>query len=124
MSANDDFQERRKHKRFDVKRGAFAVSPPSFDKLGQITNISKGGLAFQYSANDEQVKSTSEVEIFATSDDFFLRKLPVKIVLDYEIEAQVPFASAPTRQVSLQFKKLIHYQKILLDHFLKKYTQK
>ena len=124
MSTRNDFQERRKHRRFEVKRGTFAVSPPYFDKLGQIKNISKGGLAFQYSANNEQAKDTSEVEIFSTSDDFFFRELPVKIVLDYEIEAQVPFSSFPTRQVSLQFKKLSHNQKILLDYFLKKYTQK
>lgn len=124
MSTKNDSPERRKHKRFQVKRGTFAVSPPSFDKLGQIKNISKGGLTFQYSGGNEQAKSTSEVEIFSTSDDFFLRKLPVKIVLDHETETQVPFSSFPTRQVSLQFKKLSHNQKILLDYFLKKYTQK
>ena len=48
MSKKDDFHERRKHKRFKAKRGAFAVSLPNFDKLGQIENISEGGFAFQY----------------------------------------------------------------------------
>ena len=125
MSKKNDSRERRKHRRFKTKKGAFAVSLPSFDKLGQIKNISKGGLTFQYSENNGQPKDTfDEVEIFSISDNFFLRKLPVKIVLDYELEAQVPFASFPTKQVSLQFEKMSHNQKVLLDYFLKKYTQK
>ena len=125
MSAKDGLQERRKHKRFDAKRGAFAVSPPSFDKLGQIKNISKGGLAFHYSGNNEQSKDTfDEVEIFSISDDFFLRKLPVKTVLDFEVDTQVPFNSLPQRQASLQFRELNHHQKILLQYFFQKYTRK
>ena len=91
MSKKNGFQERRKHKRFKAKRGAFAVSLPNFDKLGQIKNISEGGLAFQYMGDAEEAKDSVEVEIFLTFDDFFLRKLPAKTVSDFEIGTQVEF---------------------------------
>ena len=123
MSKKDDFQERRKHKRFKAKRGAFAVSLPNFDKLGQIENISEGGFAFQYMGDAEQAKDSVEVEIFSTFDDFFLRKLPVKTVSDFEIGTQVLFSSLPTRQVNLQFGELQHHQKTLLHYFLQQYTR-
>jgi len=124
MSKKNDFQKRRKHKRFKAKRGGFAVSQPSLEKLGQIKNISKGGLAFQYIGNNELSKGPFEVEIFSTFDDFFLSKLPVKTVLDFEVDTKVPFSSLPTRQLSMQFGKLSHKQKLLLGHFIRKYTHK
>ena len=68
MAKGDDFQERRKHKRFKVAEGAFAVSPPYYNKLGQIKDISKGGLACQYLGNNELPKSPLEVEIILTFD--------------------------------------------------------
>ena len=124
MSKKGDFQERRKHKRFEAKRGTFAVSPPGFDKLGQIQNISKGGLAFHYIGDAVQTKDADEIEIFSTFDDFYLRKLPVRPVSDFEVDTRVPFSSLPTRQMSLQFEKLNHHQKILLHYFFQKYTRK
>ena len=44
-----DYIERRKHERFAIKDVAFAILRTENDEeLGQITNISMGGLAFQY----------------------------------------------------------------------------
>jgi hypothetical protein len=124
MAKGDDFQERRKHKRFKVAEGAFAVSPSYYNKRGQIKDISRGGLAFQYLGNNELSKSPLEGEIFLTCDDFCLRKIPVKTVLDFEVDTQIPFSSLPTRQSSIQFGKLSHNQKLLLDHFIREYTHK
>ena len=124
MSIKGDIQERRKHKRFDVKKGAFAVSPPNYEKLGRIKNISRGGLAFQYKGNPETTRDSCELEIFSIVDDFYLRKLPVKTILDFEVRPQVPLNSLPTRQVGLEFKELNHHQKILLHHFLQNHTRK
>ena len=122
MSKMVGFQERRKQKRFNVKRGVLAALVPSFDKLGQIKNISKGGLAFQYMGNAETAKDSCELEILSIVDSFYLRELSVKIVLDCEVDTQVPFSSLQTRQVSIQFEELKDHQKDLLSHFLEKYT--
>ena len=124
MTKRKVFTEKRKHKRFKVKRGAFAVSAPDYNKLGQITDISKDGLAFQYIENGQQTKGLVEVEIFSTVDDFYLKKLPIRTALDFEANKTVSLNSMPIRQLNIQFGKLNHNQKLLLDYFLQKYTHK
>ena len=124
MSKKDYFRERRKHKRFKVKKGFLAVSIPDFKKLGQIKDISKGGLSFQYIDDVEQAKDSVEVEILSIVDDFYLRKLPVRTVLDVEINNPVSMSLLPKRQLSMKFGKLNHYQKELLNHFLQRYTHR
>ena len=124
MRNKEELIERRKHKRFKVKGGAFAVSTPDYKNLGQIKDISKGGLAFQFIENSEQTKGSIEIEIFSTVGDFYLKKLPVRTVLDFEVDNTVSSNSMPMRQWSMQFGKLNHLQKLLLDFFLQKYTCK
>jgi hypothetical protein len=124
MKNKEDLIERRKHKRFKVKEGAFAVATPDYNKRGQIKDISEGGLAFQFIENDEQTKGSIELEIFSTVDNFYLKKLPVRTVMDFKIDNTVSFSSMPMRQLSIKFGKLNHPQKLLLDFFLQKYTHK
>lgn len=124
MRNKKEFIERRKHKRFKVKGGAFAVSTTDCKNLGQIKDISKGGLAFQFIENGEQAKGSIEIEIFSTVGDFYLKKLPAKTVLDFEVDNTVSSHSMPMRQWSIQFGELNYFQKLLLDFFLQKYTCK
>jgi hypothetical protein len=116
--------ERRKHKRFKVKGGAFAVATPDYNKLGQIKDISEGGLAFQFIEDGEQTKGSLEVEIFSTVDDFYIKKIPVRTVLDFELDNTVSSNPTPMRQLSMKFGKLNHPQKLLLSFFIQKYTCK
>jgi hypothetical protein len=116
--------ERRKHKRFKVKEGAFAVAWPDNNKLGPIKDISEGGIAFQFIEDGEQTKGSPEVEIFSTVDDFYMKKLPVRTVLDFELETTVSLNPTPMRQLSMKFGKLNHPQKLLLSFFIQKYTYK
>ena len=124
MRNKEELIERRKHKRFKVKGGAFAVSTPDCKNLGQIKDIGKGGLAFQFIENGEQTKGSFEIEIFSTVGDFYLKKLPVRTVLDFEVDNTVSSNSMVMRQWSMQFGELNYFQKLLLDFFLQKYTCK
>ena len=124
MRKKEGLIERRKHKRFKAKRGAFAVSTTDYKNLGQIKDISKGGLACQFIENGEQTKDSNEIEIFSEVGDFYLKKLPVRTVLDFEVDNTVSSNSMPMRQWSMQFGKLNHLQRLLLDFFLQKYTCK
>ena len=117
-------KERRKHKRFKVKEGAFAVATPDYNRLGQIKDISQGGLAFQFNEDGEQTKDPFEVEIFSTVDDFYIKKIPVRTILDFELEKTVSSNPTPNRQLSMKFGKLNHPQKLLLSFFIHKYTYK
>jgi len=116
--------ERRKHKRFKVKEGAFAVAWPDYNKPGPIKDISEGGLAFQFIEYGEQTKGSLEVEIFSTVDDFYMKKLPVRTILDFELENTISSNSTPMRQLCMKFGKLNYPQRLLLGFFIQKYTYK
>ena len=118
------FIERRKHKRFNVKKGAFVVLSSDYNKMGQIKAISKNGLSFLYYGAGEKLNGSTEVEIFSTVDDFYLKKLRVRIVSDLAQGNKDSSSSTSMRQVSMRFEKLILNQKFLLNYFLKKYTHK
>ena len=126
MTNKKDLIERRKHKRFKAKQGAFAVLTSDYNKLGQIKDIGKGGLSFCYIANGEQTDRFSEIEIYLIgdeiSDDFYLKKIPVRTVVDFEVDNKVSFSSLPMRQLSMHFEKLTSGQIFLLNYFLREYT--
>jgi len=124
MRNKEGLIERRKHQRYKVKGKAFAVSSPDYKNLGQIRDISKGGLSCQFIENGEQTKNSNEIEIFSAVGDFYLKKLPVRTVLDFEIDNTVSSNSIPMRQWSMQFGKLNYLQRLLLNFFLQNYTFK
>jgi hypothetical protein len=124
MSNRTGLIERRKHKRFKAKKGAFVVLSSDYNKMGQIKNIGKGGLSFLYYGAGEKSNGSAEVEIFSTVDDFYLKKLPVRIVSDLVQGNKDSSSSISMQQLSVRFGELIFNQKFLLDYFLKRYTQK
>ena len=124
MTKRIDFPERRKHERFKVKEGVLAVSSPDYDRVGQIKDVSKGGLAFQHLVITESTEEPFEVEILSEFDDFRLEKLPVRAVVDFELDSKGLYALFSIRQLSLQFRRMNHSQKLLLDHFIQRYTHK
>ena len=114
--------ERREHKRFNVKKGIFAVLGTDNFVLGQIKNISMRGLAFEFPDTGVRVAGSTEMEIFSKIYDYYLKKIPIKIIEDYEVERNVAFSSLPIRRLSIQFGKISSAQRLLLDHFLQNYT--
>jgi len=124
MVAKKDFVERRKHQRLKTKEGVFAVLGTDNSRLGQIKNISKGGLAFQYVDTGIQSKGSVEVEIFSNIHDFYLKKLPIKTIEDFELDNAVPSGSLPIRQLNIKFGEMTPFQILLLEHFLENFTCK
>ncbi|MFH2218855.1 MAG: PilZ domain-containing protein [Pseudomonadota bacterium] len=123
MNDVNDNLERRKHERLKAKEGTFAVVTSGNRKLGQVKDISMGGLTFQYVDNGEPVDVLSEVELFSAVYDFHLKKLKVKSVEDLSIDNTVSFSSLPMRQLRIQFGTMTSDQSRLLDFFLRKHTQ-
>ena len=73
--------ERRKNKRYKAVEGAYAAISPNSHKLGQIIDLSIGGLAFKYidTSNEEaEDKQTSEETIFLSSMGYYVGDLPFK----------------------------------------------
>jgi hypothetical protein len=121
MSQGKDESERRKHKRYPVKNGAFAVLGPPSTKIGQIINISMGGLAFGYIAGKEPSDTSFELGILLAEDSFHLTKVPFKTVSDQEAK-EVPFSSLTMRRCGVQFGELRPNQMSQLEYFMQNHT--
>jgi len=111
--------ERRKDKRFQVTRSAHAVLGPHFRKPGQITDISRGGLAFRYIGCQDSAESW---ELDVLSARFCSLKLPFKTICDFEIANKFVLGSIPIRRRGVRFGDLTDDQKSKLSRFIQNYT--
>ncbi|MEA1948292.1 MAG: hypothetical protein U9N83_13430, partial [Thermodesulfobacteriota bacterium] len=74
-----ELSERRRHKRFNVKDTIFAVLKPHDIRLGQITDINEKGFAFYYidireCSND--FLESSKLSLFLNEGIIYLDKVP------------------------------------------------
>ncbi len=114
--------ERRKKRRYQVKKGAFAAVRPLYEKIGRIINISQGGLAFRYMDIGNQEKGTRELDIFVISDAFRLDRIPAKIISDSDVPEKPSPGSLPLRHCRVEFGELNRDQAVQLDYSIRNYT--
>ena len=117
--------EQRRYMRFSVQDNAFAALRGVFGKVGKLNDISKKGLAFSYLI--EYVKGVtdknySEVDIFLAANNFYLDKVPCKIVYEIQAPNSDKNYSIMKHRCGLQFGELSISQSQLLELFLENYT--
>jgi hypothetical protein len=114
--------ERRKNKRYKAVEGAYAAISPNSHKLGQIIDISMGGLAFKYidtSKDDDNDVQSPEESIFLSSMGYYVGDLPFKTISDYEVADAPSFSSMKVRKRHVQFTDLSFKQLFDLDYYLR-----
>jgi len=114
--------ERRKNKRYKAVEGAYAAISPNSHRLGQIIDLSIGGLAFKYidTSNEEtENNQASEETIFLSSMGYYVGDLPFKTIADYEITNAPSFSSMKVRKRHVKFTDLSFKQLFDLDYYLK-----
>jgi len=79
MIPKKEMVEQRQHKRFQVPKGTFVGLGPHDTKVGQIIDVSMGGLAFRYVGSEEP--SNGELDIFLNERDFYLGRVPFRTVV-------------------------------------------
>jgi hypothetical protein len=129
MTDRAEIVEQRRYGRYAVPTGSFVALDPQNSILGQIMDISMGGLAFRY-MDSKQPMDESYLDIFLTERDFCLGKVPIKAVSDYEIDNTVtcklvegvPYRCTTMRRSSVQFGELTHHQMSQLEHFIQNHT--
>ena len=137
--------EQRRHKRFAVEDGAFALlrsGPLKLSRfsdmgmgeigfavlrsnpirLGPIKNMSRGGLAFQYVDGRTKSSNTLKLDILIAGCGFYLADLDYKIIFDHEIEEEPPRGPFKMRELSLRFRGLTQHQIGRLNFFLKNFS--
>lgn len=114
--------ERRKNKRYKAVEGAYAAISPNSHKLGQIIDISMGGLSFKYiDTSNESItdEKAPEETIFLSSMGYYVGDLPFKTVADYEVTNAPSFSSMKVRKRHIQFTDLSFKQLFDLDYYLR-----
>ena len=137
--------EKRRHKRFQPIDGLFAVlssktikldqikhmsmaeivlkvikSKPT--KMGQIIDISKGGLAFWYIHEEENSNEAFKLAITYAENAFYSNKIKFETISDFEIVNGDQLNTFTIRRQGLKFKELTLKQASVLDRVIRKYT--
>ena len=116
--------EKRNHNRFQAKVGVYAIINYKPVIFGQIINISKDGMAVRYSSNGQQSSVSSELDVLIMDSNFYIEKIQIKIVSDFEIGGKSLFGSQTNRQRCFQFGEMKPSQHFQLDYLLQNHTQK
>ncbi len=122
---NDRLQtERREYKRYQVQKNAFALLRNEFNNPGQITEISLGGMVFQYICRNGKTPGASEIDILLSdfTDAFLIRNLHIKAVSDCGICEETPIGLTRLRKQVVSFGGLTPIQTSRLKFFIRFYT--
>ena len=122
MIATENTVEKRKYNRFKAQEDPYVAIVNDSTIVGQIINISKGGLALNYIGKEAQITGWHKVNIFLSGNRFYLKEVPFKAISDFYIGTQPPFSSVLMKQCCGQFGELTREQKSQLDYFLANHT--
>ena len=121
MIEAQELVEKRKHKRMEVKDGAFVLLGPHSTKLGRIIDIGMGGLSFSHMASERPSIGLFELDIFIIDGDFYLERVLFEATSDFKTYEN-PFSSITMRRSGVRFGELGHNQVSQLEHFIQNYT--
>ena len=114
--------ERRKNRRYKAAYGAYAVVGPDAAKLGQIKDVSMGGLAFRYLADEARSHRSNDMDIIIRQNSLRIQKLPIQTISDFELAKEDAFSTVTLRQQGVRFGALTSNQTTQLEHLLKTHT--
>lgn len=115
---NNGGGERRRHERFEVNERIFITFRPQFDRIGWVTDISKGGVALEYSTIQEysELSEKLKVDIFSSPKKIGLFNLDCSLVYDDRADRGRGFIETiETRRCGLVFGELSQYQMAQLE---------
>jgi len=109
----------RRYRRFMAREDVFAVLRNQVNEVGQIINVSEGGLAFKYMAEQPLPSDRYELDVFlAGRREFLWRGVPHRTILDIELSPNVPFSTIRMRRRSVAFENLTEDHNLRLEHLL------
>jgi len=109
--------EKRRHKRFQLKVSAFALLNRPFSEMGEIIDISMGGLSFRYTSDRALPKGSLALDILCVDNGFHVAKVPVNTVAESIVSGEV-------RRRGVQFDRLTNRQLSQVRYFIQTYAVK
>ena len=116
--------ERRKHQRYQVQRNAFVLLRNESMNPGQITEISLGGMVFQYHSRNGKTPEASEIDIISANyaEAVLIRHLGIKTVSDLAVSKKKAGESTQLRKQAVRFGNLSRSQRSQLKYFIRAYS--
>lgn len=116
-------KERRKHQRYDMKDVAFAIlKADREEELGQIVNISLGGLAFHYFIGNRDFQKADRLDVLLADRGIHVEDIKFDVIEDYELVNELPFSSITKREQRVIFSDLSDEQKQGIDSFIRRHA--
>ncbi len=112
------FLERRIHPRFETKAGTYVRFASYSTRIGEVKEISLGGLSFQYSESEQEVGEPSELDLFSDAGDFFLGRLSFETVSDSKAKPNNSTIVDSLRRCGIKFADLTFKQLTRLKAFI------
>jgi hypothetical protein len=142
-----NLNERRAHRRYRLKKGAFAmlqarsgglddISGMSLGqigmavikskpvKMGEIKNVSHSGLSFHYPAGRNRGRNARKIDIVLAENAICLIGLDFITIADTEVDEGRPYAPIKIKQQQVQFINLTANQRAMLDHLIQTHADK
>ena len=121
MKTTTQINERRKDARFKVQGMVIAMSRPPFLPPGNIKEISRSGLVFQYRENGNNRAIPQELDIIWADyvAKHHLEKIPVRIVSDVLDENGGKDNKSVTRRQAVAFENLTPRQENQIGRLIK-----
>lgn len=112
----------RRYNRYRVKDHVYVnLRSESGEEVGQLMDISRGGLSLQFLITDENQKTYTDLGILA-SMDLAKERIPFRTVAVEEVVNHIPLSVTRMLRLSLEFQNLTPEQISKIDFFIKNYT--
>ena len=116
-------QTRTGDKEYKVRGDVFALLKSNGAKLvGEIREISLNGLSFQYIGKEKPLSKEGELAICSSSNNFFLYKVPCRILFDSKVYKNHP-SPISMRRCGVQFGELDGKHATQIEYFIQNLTR-
>jgi hypothetical protein len=114
--------EQRKYRRFSVREGTLIFNTST--DVGEIIDISMGGLSFTSPEMPEETAEPFDVGILFGEDEYFTGKVQCKKLMCHGTPENSLFSSQEKgERYSVEFGELTPNQRLYLEHIIQSYTQ-
>jgi hypothetical protein len=103
---NKSYGHSRQHHRFNALKDSYVVlrSPPD-ERLGFLSDISTGGLSFEYIPIEESLNKTDEIGIIFSDNNTCIEKLSCKKIYEIELEDEY-YTPVKMHRVGIEFEDI------------------
>ena len=110
--------ERRKYKRFKVRSGAFAVAKSHSTQVGQVIDISEGGMSYLYMDDHNRAEDSFKMGIFVSGKGYYFDDIGASVVSDYVVPKESPFSFLTMRRQCIKFDAMDENQEAGIRSFI------